>query len=320
MTARVNVSTNGTIGDVADHVTSMTPDGRFVVIETIADLTIGSTAVDNNGLMDVYVRDTVMGTTQLVSGVSLLGVLTAQGGSDGDISADGTRVAFVSTYTMFATGQHDFGNTYDVFLAYMTPPGTGPQAFTLVSHRYGFPADTGPSFPGDGGSYSIQPSISANGQCVAFASTCQHIAINQAGTGPFVDNDFADRDIFRFDVATGVIKYVSWTSIAGSPAGQLGTHSGFPVISATGDYVAFQSDKNLDGANDLNLTTDVYYTFLGVATPVSVLVSTQNGVVVSANGASVWPSMSDDGLLIGFHSSATNLVANDTTSSCGTRT
>ncbi len=88
---------------------SLSGDGRFVTFKSVAtNLVVG----DTNNQMDVFVRDLLLGTTQLVS----VGLATAANGASdrAAISADGRNISFVSFAGNLVTG--DTNGTFDVFV------------------------------------------------------------------------------------------------------------------------------------------------------------------------------------------------------------
>jgi len=94
-------------------------------------------------------------------------------------------------------------------------------------------------------------------------------------------------------------------------SGQLltGGHSGFPVISANGRYVAFISDGYNFGSADTNEIGDVYVTDLLTNTIKLVSVSTGG---TQANIYPEWVTISADGRYIAYETRAFNLVPGDT--------
>lgn len=112
-TERVSVDSAGAQGSGASSLAApaISLDGRFVAFATsVAGLVAG----DSNGLFDVFVRDTLLRTTERVS------VSTAGGEGDGatysvpSISGDGRFVAFGSLATNLVPA--DTNGAYDVFL------------------------------------------------------------------------------------------------------------------------------------------------------------------------------------------------------------
>src|ERR1041385_3275014 len=94
-TALVSVNGAGTgSGNGPSSNPQVSADGRFVVFESLASDLVDN---DTNGLSDVFVRDLVLQTTELVS-VDVDGIASGNGASDSpSISADGRFAAFVST-------------------------------------------------------------------------------------------------------------------------------------------------------------------------------------------------------------------------------
>jgi|CXWL01.1.fsa_nt_gi hypothetical protein len=89
-------------------------DGRYVVfVSKAANLVSG--VIDRNSTFDVFVRDTLLGATLLVS-ASVNGG-TANGASLWPaISGDGDTVAFISGATDLVPGQVDIAGTWDLFV------------------------------------------------------------------------------------------------------------------------------------------------------------------------------------------------------------
>jgi hypothetical protein len=109
-TERVSVDSAGAQGDGASFPAAITPDGRYVALQSYASNLVTG---DTNGFGDVFLRDRQSGTTELVS-VDSAG---AQGNADSffpSISTDGRTVAFYSSATNFVTG--DTNGTYDAFV------------------------------------------------------------------------------------------------------------------------------------------------------------------------------------------------------------
>ena len=132
---------------------------------------------------------------------------------------------------------------------------------------------------------SARPVISGDGRLVAFESAATNLVAGDAGKG---------RGIFVRDLANG-----STTRVG------VGLR---PSISDDGRWVAFNSDAALVPEDD-NHSSDVYVRDLasGVTARVSVA---SGGVQVS--GGSYSPSLSADGRVVAFWSSAADLVPGDT--------
>lgn len=91
-TTRVSVSTSGQQGDAASDFATVSGDGRFVAFQSLAkNLVLG----DTNNMVDVFVHDRVLGTTQIVS-LNASGGPCAGGAGYPRISADGRVIAYSS--------------------------------------------------------------------------------------------------------------------------------------------------------------------------------------------------------------------------------
>ncbi len=139
--------------------------GAHVVFSSFAsDLTADD---DTNGATDVFVRDTFNGKTTLVSRTPG-GVSGNAGSSLGSISGEGTRIAFDTTATDLFPG--DTNGTTDVAVRDLTAGTTA-----LVSRADG--ADGAQA-----GEPASNPSISADGHCVAFDSSADNLVAGPPGT------------------------------------------------------------------------------------------------------------------------------------------
>jgi Tol biopolymer transport system component len=144
---------------------------------------------------------------------------------------------------------------------------------------------------------SAEPSISANGRYVAFASTATNLTGAPAGGGTAAEEVYVDDD------ATQSVRLVSATA-GGAPANG---SSSSPSISADGSTVAFVSTaSNLVGGVAKGIE-NIYVEQAG-GTPALVSI----GVGGSAtDGNSYQPAISADGEFVVFTSTADDLVAGD---------
>jgi Tol biopolymer transport system component len=146
----------------------------------------------------------------------------------------------------------------------------------------------------EGDQDSLAPSISADGQFIAFTSTATNLA------GDKCDNGF--NQIYVRDRSTGTTKCISVNS-NGHAANQ---HSHAPSISPDGTLIAFDSAAtNLRGNKCDNGFNHIFVHDLteGTTTCVSVRTNGDEG-----NGDSFDPSISADGRVVVFQSTATNLA------------
>jgi Tol biopolymer transport system component len=147
---------------------------------------------------------------------------------------------------------------------------------------------------------NLWPSISANGQIVAFSNSATNL----------VPNDTNGRwDVFVHDRLTRLTERVS---VGTSGAEGDGT-SEAPYLSSDGTIVVFASAASNLVAGDTNGAWDIFVHDLrtGVTERVSI-----DSSGIEANGSSYsylhFPRISGDGQVVVFASEATNLVANDT--------
>jgi len=152
-----------------------------------------------------------------------------------------------------------------------------------------------PSGRGGNGSAS-QPTISADGRYVAFASTATDLAPGDSN---------GDWDVFARDVATGTTRQVS-VGRHGEPGNG---PSRAPSISADGRYVAFSSDATNLVTGDTNGDTDVFVRDLRSGSTRRISLGPAGRQASQGSGS---PSISADGRYVAFSSGAGNLVSDDT--------
>jgi Tol biopolymer transport system component len=282
-TELVSVGTGGTSANGGNNRPDISADGRFVSFTSDATNLVPG---DTNGVMDVFVRDRLVATTERVS------VASSEEQSDRPstaafdhpaMSADGRFVAFSSEATNLVPG--DTNGVMDVFvrdrLAGMTE---------CVSLGIG-------GVNGDSG--SARPALSADGRYVAFFSDASNLV---------PDDTNGVRDVFVRDRLTGSTERVSIAS--SGEQGNLGASDYEPpALSADGRFVAFESQATNLVTSDTNGEMDVFLRdrLAGTTERVSVGISGMHG-----DNWSNWPSLSADGRFVAFVSLASNLVPGDT--------
>ena len=142
---------------------------------------------------------------------------------------------------------------------------------------------------------SLAPSISADGRFVAFTSMATNLAGNKC------DNGF--NQLHVRDRTTGTTRCVSVNS-----NGQEGNqHSDASSISADGTFIAFDSAAtNLAGNKCNNGFNHIFVHDLATGTTICVSVRANGD---EGNGESFDPSISADGRVVVFQSTATNLAS-----------
>jgi len=337
--ALVSVSVDGQSpgnGDSYDPVISL--DGQYVAFVSLATNLVSNVLVD--GITpQIYVSNTCnlvppatgscVPTTYLVSTSD--GTTPANAPSSRPAIANtGLFVAFVSKATnLGATASNPTGAS-EVFVRSTCVTTIGTVGNTCVpATTLGSTPDG--TTPADG--TSIEPAISGDGRFIAFASTATNLL---AGVGP-------TQQVYVRDTCTGTTTTVASsctpsTQLVSTPDGttpanglsespsintSCSTSSTIPC--ATGQFIAFASVATNLGANVQNGIENIFTrnTCNGVSTVVSTVetlcapytfLSSQPGGTnpSPANGSSVAPALSGDGLSVSFISSADNLVANDT--------
>ncbi|CAA6603808.1 hypothetical protein MTBLM1_140018 [Rhodospirillaceae bacterium LM-1] len=258
---------------------SVSSDGRYISFSSFAPLVAG----DANNREDIFVRDTVLGTTTRVS-VDSIGTQADDHSFSPMITPDGRYVVFASDATNLISG--DTNGISDVFI-HDVQTGTTTRISVDSSGN-----------EANNGSYS--PSISSDGRYVAFRSSATNLVAGDTNVAT---------DIFLKDTQTGTLTRISVDS-SGNEGNNGSTSS--PAISGNGSYVVFDSSANNLVSGDTNAAQDIfrYEIQTGVTERISV-----DSLGNEANGISnnlTWGSISYDGNKIAFGSSATNLVSGDT--------
>ena len=157
-TTRVSVSSNGVEANAGSSDADISADGRWVVFESDASNLVAN---DVNGLEDVFLHDTLNGTTQRLS-ESYLGIPTDGDSENPSVSTDGSVVTFASTATNLVPGDTNFEED-----AFRWDASTG--TITRVSvHTDGTEAD----------GFNRRPQISPDGRQIVFYSPATTLVPN----------------------------------------------------------------------------------------------------------------------------------------------
>jgi Tol biopolymer transport system component len=237
-------------------------------------------AGDTNRKSDIFARDLAAETTRLVS--------VGEGGAPADgassfpsMNGENGLIAFQSVATNLVPDDTNRGS--DVFVA------DAAGAITRVS--------VGPGGVQANGS-SITPSISADGRCVAFASSATNLL-------PDVPDTNGVPDIYV--ACDGVVTCRASLSSSGAQPNQI---SFLPALGNDGNIVAFKSNATNLVPGDLNDAADVFVhnCATGETQRASVGDEGQEG-----NDIAIPPSISGDGRFVAFGSFASNLLAGQST-------
>jgi Tol biopolymer transport system component len=223
-TQRVSVSSDGQQANGGSHFASISSTGRYITFLSYATNLAGR---DRLGHRDVYLRDRRLHKTIRVSVSSSGEQGTGASGQQAPVSSDGHLVAFVS-WSHLAPEEQD--RSPDVFIRNLRTHKT-----EVVSVGLG-------GIPGN--NYSGDPSISADGDVVAFDSHSTNLVRHDRGTGD---------DVFVRDLTTHTTTMASVDSSGRQKQGV----SLSPSISADGRFVAFSSLAPLV-ENDTNGLEDAY--------------------------------------------------------------
>lgn len=225
-TTRVSVASDGTQGNGSSASTSISADGRFVVINSDATNLVSN---DINGKGDAFVHDRHTGETTRVS-VSSDGAQAFSTVWATAISGDGRYVAMASGASNLVSG--DTNGRMDVFV-----------------HDRQTGETTRVSVASDGmesNNYSSNPSISENGRFVAFGSYANNL----------VTDDTNDAyDVFIHDLTTAETTLISVATDGTQSNGS--SQQGHSILN-DGGAVAFGSYATNLVKGDTNGTWDIF--------------------------------------------------------------
>jgi len=312
-----------------DH--AISANGRYTVFTSNAD-DLGAPDVNVN---HTYVRDDQTGAVTVVDRAGPGGPLGNNRSDEPAISADGSKVCFMSWANNLVPGvgeHHVYVVTVATGAIAVADRATGGALATGYAEHCALDADGGIAVfdstannlgandgrthvyarhlaanttqvvdsaagtAGDGGAYD--PVIDAAGATVAFRSYASNL------NGPGGDTN-AKADVYARGLNVAQPVLVSRAAGAGGAIGD--GNSGEPSISSDGNVVAFSSEaKNFnDGDNDAQV--DVHVRNIGAAT--TTLVSRADGAGAKGNGDSYAPAIAGDGSAVAFISRSTNFGA-----------
>jgi Tol biopolymer transport system component len=294
---RVSVDSSGAQADDVSGTPSVSADGRYIAFASYAT---NLAAFDFNNAPDIFLRDTVTGTTTLVSRSFGSSTITANAGSwSPKISRDGRFVVFYSEATDLQAAIADVNGWWDTFLF---DSQTGQiTLISLSSQGQQGDADSAdsPSVPGS------SPAVSSDGRYVVFESFASNLVPNDTNNA---------MDVFMRDTLLGTTVRVS-TSSSGAQGNE---YSRAPSMSADGRYVAFGSRASNLVPGDTNNAYDIFVKDMHTGAIERVDVSS-SGAQGSGAGFGYQPvtgtAISSDGRFVGFGSGFTNLVTPDTNAS-----
>lgn len=260
---------------------AISADGRFVAFESTAD---DLSTADDNRFVNVFVRDTVNGTTALVSRAGGAGGAAADASSKlNGISEDGQRI-------LFTTGARSLGVAQPGDHAYVRD--LAAQTTTVVTRVNG---PTGTIAPG------IGASISGDGNRVAFLSGFQ------------LDPESNDEDVHLYirDLGDATTTFADREN---GPTGHPAERSAEEAsLNRDGSRVAWTTFSTLS-VPEIE-TTGVRRIFVrDLDKGTTVLASRADGPAgEEPNGESASPALNAAGDIVAFESTATNLASTPVT-------
>lgn len=231
-TTRISVSSSEQEVSGASEGDSCTPsvssDGRYILFCSRAP---GLVSNDTNDVPDIFMRDTLLGTTKRVS------VSNTQDQAKGSslsfaMSTDGRYVTFTSDAPNLVTG--DSNDTYDAFVR-----------DTVLNTTKRVSVSTAGEEGNDASLYGV--SITGNGRYIVFGSKASNLVAADTNQS---------RDIFVRDTKLNTTKRVSvstWEEQSNDSSDSDG-----PSISLSGKYIAFFSDAHNLVENDTNGVADIF--------------------------------------------------------------
>jgi hypothetical protein len=306
---------------------SLSSDGKYIVyIDDATNLGAANTGIDPNTssaetqvfLYDNNPSDTGAygyGRNTLISHAAGQPTTSATGpngawATTAAISADGSTVAFTDPGTNLVAGQSSDGVSDQLYIWSRTGTnGLTAGQTVLASHAAGS-ATTGATIPSTlssffGWSADTPPSLSANGNEVAYYDAGNNLVTGQSGTASVLN-------VFRYTVSTNTNELVthafgSLTTAGNNPQnqvagpGQGAVEADGPQISADGQFIAYANNSNnLVSATPFAGNNDNVYLY-SEATQTNTLVSHAAGSATTPDaGGGTAPSMSSDGRFVAF--------------------
>lgn len=278
-TSLVSQNSAGVPANAASTRPTMSRDGRFIAFSSTAS---NLTAAGGNRQSQVYLRDTVAGTTQLIS-VNNSGALANALSYRGFVSSDGRYVVFDSRATNLVPGTSTSveriylrdtvaGTTTLVSARSDGTPATGSRPYMTPDAQYVLFNTTDALLPSDQGGHMdvyvwnrltgslTRPSVGLNGadgtgdSLRGIASDdARYVAFNSFSTNLVTSDKNGHGDVFVRDQQNGVTYLVSRSWSGGGANGR----SFRPVPSADGSEITYLSNaRNLvsgDSSQDMQV-------------------------------------------------------------------
>ena len=282
-TILVTKGSNGNGGNRDSYHPSISGDGTTIAFASCASNLLPGRVI--NTTANIYIYDVNTGITQLITeGPGGAGVNGDCGHPS--INYDGTVIAYESKASNIYKNMSKKTNTYEIFVTYMDS--FGERNNTLISNDADF------SGAGD----NRYPSISGNGRLITYFS--EHGRLRE-------DNrtvTYGNIDLYDMDEEENYLISYGAIGNGGNSA------SNYPRISADGSTIVFASfatDMIYGTLTNSNENIFVYNDYTGL------ILITRGSSGNGGNGYSSRPSINEDGTIITFYSTATDLVPGMTT-------
>ncbi len=304
VTMRVSTDSGGLQGDDNSIHSALSADGRYVAFWSFATNLVAS---DNNTFPDVFIKDTMTGTTTRVSTNS------AGAESNGDsfipsISGDGRYVVFHSAATNLVSG--DTNGVEDVFRAEnpsFSPDTDGDGLRDDVETTLG--TDINKTDTDDDG-ISDYDEVNVDGNPNNYTPGTDYDPNNPDTDGDgFLDGGELALGTDPLSAASSPGSTIR-VSTASDGAQAITGNSTTADTSADGRYIAFRANATDLVASDPN--GDDWDVFLKDAQTGATIMVSRNTTGGGADGESDNPAISADGRYVAYQSDASNLVASDT--------
>lgn len=317
-------SCSGGIPTLATAGPSVSTTGQFVAFASNSTNLLSTVTQPNltNGASNIFLRNTCLGATAGATScdapiTSLVGTAANGGAPDGpnsepSIDSGGTNVAFTSTASNLVNYVAVSGGTRQVY--WQTPCTVAASSCTATDVAVLVSLSADGTSAGNGDSYN--PMISPDGQYVAFVSLATNLVSGLTGL------DGVTPQVYVRTICGGVTPLtqsptcIPTTFLLSSPDGVTPANgaSSHPSVSDTGLFVSFASTAtnlgatapNPNGAQEI-FERSTCVTAVSGCVGTTELISTPDGVT-PAGGASVQPTISQDGRFVAFASTAANLV------------
>lgn len=276
---RVSVGPGGIEANADSYDAAISANGQVIAFRSTASNLV---AGDDNNWPDIFVRDLGSTTTEMASGHFTQNRTYSRYPS---ISDDGQVVVMQTDLNESPYGSQIIAHDR----------GTGVSAILAPSPRTEMVGNQ-------------EPSVSGNGQFVAFFSEGTLKVIDPPEARPINDDHNDTIDSFVYDRVTVPVPQVERVSRDAKGAEGVGdTFS--PTLSDDGRYVAFYSYANNLVPGDTNEHEDIFVKDRQTAGIVMASVASDGTI---GNGDSYKPVISGNGKFVVFRSQASNLVAGDT--------